>query len=361
MIREEVQSKAIKLAWEKKHGVLFLAPRVGKTKIGLEISKFTDNVLVTYPYNVISESWVAESEKWDIKLPQHINQRMLHTIDWVPKLVIADEVHTLSEKQLNILKNWGCKVIGLTGSLSDDTKKSLKQELQLPVIYEYSIEQAIKDGLIADYKFNVVLLSLDDKEKYLASPFKSDDKLYTEKKHYEMIDKQFNRFKIMSWDNPKYNNVKMMWAGKRSNAIYNYKKKVEYAKRFIDSVDRCLIFTARTEVADYLGQKSYHSKTKEDTLSDFIEGNINKLSAVNQISMGITIPDLKLGIFHQLNSSEESQIQKSLRMLNLDGSRIGEIYIFCYANTQDEAWVVKALQPFDNSKIQWIHERSWKS
>jgi hypothetical protein len=77
--------------------------------------------------------------------------------------------------------------------------------------------------------------------------------------------------------------------------------------------------------------------------------------------MGITIPDLKLGIFHQLNSSEESQIQKSLRMLNLDGSRIGEIYIFCYANTQDEAWVVKALQPFDNSKIQWIHERSWKS
>ena len=71
----------------------------------------------------------------------------------------------------------------------------------------------------------------------------------------------------------------------------------------------------------------------------------------------VTIPNLKIGVFHQIQSSEETAIQKVLRLCNLEQvDEVAKIYIFYYNNTVDEQWVEKAIQGFNPSKIKYIHQ-----
>jgi len=64
----------------------------------------------------------------------------------------------------------------------------------------------------------------------------------------------------------------------------------------------------------------------------------------------ITIPNLKVGIFHHLQSSEERAIQRVLRMMNLEKDEKASIWIVVLKDTVDEEWTRKALSSFENIK-----------
>jgi hypothetical protein len=113
-------------------------------------------------------------------------------------------------------------------------------------------------------------------------------------------------------------------------------------------------------VVDEIVGVGYHSKSTGDELTRFMNREINKLGVVEMTSLGITFPDLKVGIFHQMKSSEEMAIQKVLRMCNLEkGSADARIYVCMYSGTVDEEWVMKALQPFDRGRISFDHASSY--
>jgi superfamily II DNA or RNA helicase len=176
----------------------------------------------------------------------------------------------------------------------------------------------------------------------------------TEYANYQYLTQQFEKFKRMSWNNPKMSAVKMQYASKRASMLYTAKSKIAIAKKIIAEHDRCLIFTARTETADDFAT-SYHSKSKENYLEQFKDGTINKLAVCEMTNMGITIPNLKVGIFHQMKSSEESAIQKVMRMCNVEENEIAEIYITYFINTIDEEWVKKALSGLNPEKIIYVN------
>ena len=74
----------------------------------------------------------------------------------------------------------------------------------------------------------------------------------------------------------------------------------------------------------------------------------------------ITIPNLKLGIFHQLQSNPETAQQKIMRMCNfVDEDTIAEIYITAYEGTVDADWVEKAINPFNKQKINYLNYRTY--
>jgi superfamily II DNA or RNA helicase len=359
--RIEIQKKAVKeIASSNFRGIVDVAPRVGKSKIGIDAMKElkknkNKKVLITAPFNPILESWQGEFRKWEFDFHGDIiNQRSLDKVNMSDyALIISDEIHTLSEYQRHLLK--GKKVLGFSGSISKKTKKILEEELFIRPIYTYTIAQAIKDKIISDYQIKVISCNLDTKQKYIEVNTKKSKFKTTEWNNYQYLDSQFNKFKAMAWSNPRLNNVKMQMASKRADFIYNSRTKLEACKRLVESMDeRCLVFTARTNVADSFGINSYHSKSTTDTLSMLCNKDIDKLAVCEMTSMGVTVPDLKVGILHQLKSSEENAIQKILRMCNWEDGEIAKIYIFQYANTQDEVWVNKALEPFDQSKIDYI-------
>lgn len=255
-------------------GILDLAPRSGKTKIAIDaVRDFEGNILVIYPYNIIGDNWTEEMKRWNSRPLVLSNQRSIP--DEKFDLIIADEIHSLSENQIKKLK--GNKILGLTGSLSASCAKLLKQELGLDVIFEYSIEQAINDGVISNYIIHVVRVPLDSKDRYV----KVKDFHTTELKNYEYLTAQFEKFR-------EDDRLKMIMAGKRARALYSYQSKINATKQFIK--DRCLVFTVLHTAANQLCEHQYHSKSKGDELERFINGEIDQLAVCNMVSMGKLLP-----------------------------------------------------------------------
>lgn len=347
-------------------GLFIAAPRVGKSKPILEALKTLSEetrILISVPFDSILNSWNEEIVKWDYpyKNIKIINQRSLSKIKVNEyDILCIDEVHTLSPAQIQIITSLRIKYFAITGSLSDETYKELKKFLNLTIRFNYTLEEAIKDKIISDYKINIITCNLDDTDKYIIGGTKKSSFLTTELKHYQYLTKQFERFRILAWSDSKFNNVKMNFARLRSQLLYTCKTKINVAKKIIDNKKRVLVFTTLTETADKLCTHSYHSKSVGNELDLFSSKKIDKLAVVSMVSMGITLPDLKDAVCHQLQSSEELAIQKLLRTMNFDLGKDAEINIVVANNTVDEQWSKKGLLGFDESKINYIDSRSIK-
>ena len=354
--RTEIQTEATNTIIKNKFtGIIDLSPRSGKSKVILDSVKTlkNSNILITAPFDTILDSWKVELNKWgygdnDIKL---INQRSLNKEDLANyNIIVCDEVHTLSDNQKSLLQPFKNKILGATGSLGDKTKKALRWELGLKPIFTYSIEQAIEDGIISNYEIVLHYVDLDNKISNIPYGTKAKPLIGTELQAYNWFSSQFERMKFLSYNNPGLNAVKMNYARLRSNVIYNSINKLSKALELKKNSSRCLIYTARTEVADKIS-KSYHSKSEDDNLESFALGKIKKLAVVQMVSMGVTIKNLKHVIVHQLQSSEEMSMQKFLRAMNLEDEKIAKIEIIVVKNTQDQSWVDKSISWIPKEKI----------
>ena len=118
--------------------------------------------------------------------------------------------------------------------------------------------------------------------------------------------------------------------------------------------DKCIIFCNTKKQAEYLCEHNVHStnKNSKNNLSMFINGEINKLSCVDQLDEGVNIPNLKSGIIlHSYSSSSPKSKQRIGRFVRLNPKNTSTIHILMYKNTIDEMWVKWALSSLDQSKI----------
>jgi superfamily II DNA or RNA helicase len=216
--------------------------------------------------------------------------------------------------------------------------------------YTYTFEQAIKDKIIADYEIICVATDLDDTDKHVLSGTEEAPFYQTERDAYNYWDSKYKAAVHAG----RYKNLRFLMS-KRTGIIYNSRAKLNATRGIVDSmVDRCLVFTGRQEIANQIGDGCFHSKADKSSLEDFKSGKINKLSVISMISMGITIPNLKVAVFNQLKSVESLCIQQTMRAMNLQGKSKAKIYIVYLKGTQDEVWMTSALQGFEKTKIKWI-------
>lgn len=366
MQRAEVQELAIQKFLEHKEGILHISMGVGKTKIGIDILDENSKTLIVAPYTSVLETWKEEFKKWNksdknatytttASLGKHTNK--------VFDLIILDEIHLYSVNQLSKIPDG--PVLGLSGTISENTKAFIKEQIDLNVIFDYTLEDAIRDGIIADYRIKVVEVMLDDKDKYVEGGTKAKPFLTTEKAQYDYLTKQFNSLKFAEWGaigpaKKKYVMLKMQIASKRARLIYSCKSKLEAAKKVININDnsRLLIFTTLTESANQLSDYQFHSKSDKDNLELFSSGKIDKLAVVNMANVGLNIKPLNKAVVHQFQSSEETAQQRMGRLLRLEYNnpeKRAEIWVICLVGTVDEEWTKSALKNIPKSKIEYIH------
>ena len=341
--RSKVQAEAVQAIKDNNyHHLYVLSPRSGKSKILIDAIRDKENrsIAITAPYNSILESWETEFVKWDLGFrPILLNQRSLEELPENIDLLCLDEVQTLSPAQIEVIKRKKPKhLLGLTGTLGDKNKQRLKQELGLKVVYEFSIEEAIEHGIISDYEIFIKEIDLTKEER----------------KKYNELTKNFEYYKQLSFANPKLSRMKDMAALKRAQYVYRMPSKLKAAKEIIDDLERCLVFTTLTDVANKLCDHSFHSKSNPYNLELFQKERIDKLSTVGMLSMGFTAKSLKHAVIHQIQSNEELQIQKILRTCNLEGEKKAQIYITVAKDTQDVVWLSSALQSINPSRIKYI-------
>jgi superfamily II DNA or RNA helicase len=358
--RSKIQKLASSAIVDNKfNGVLFVSPRVGKCKITIDALNTVDKeikVLITAPQLSILEDWKREVVTWNLGPNievDYIWSNSLKKNKGNYHLIVADECHSYNLKVLAELRFHqikGSRILGLTGTLTQQDEFNLSNILSITPFFTYTFENAIKDKIIADYEITCVGVELDDEDKYILAGTETAPFYQTERAAYTYWDSQYKN----AVQAGRYKNLRFLMS-RRTNIIYNSLSKVKITKELLDSLDeRCLVFTGRQEIADQLGDGAFHSKANKNNLEDFKTGNINKLAVISMISMGITIPNLKTAIFNQLKSVESLCIQQTMRTMNLQGNAKAKIFIVYLKNTQDEIWMKSALQGFEQSKINLI-------
>ena len=338
-----------------KFGILNLCPRFGKINVSINILEKLDkdiNVLIAYPDIKIKNAWeehflARKYNNRNITYTTHLSIKK-HTAGFYD-LVILDEIHLLSEAQMEAVKDLKCtKVLGLTGTLSSQTEQTLGIELGLPVLATYSIDQAIKEGVVTDYEITVVGVALDNTVK---NDYKG--KWKTEKQQFDaygwVIDQMERSGKSTMF-------LRLARMRIIQNSIAKLKKTQALLKAHKD--DRILVFCGLTKIADALGIPVYHSKAGDkDIFDDFATGKGNHLAVVKIGNTGVTYKPLNRVIINYFDSNGENLAQKINRCMAMEYNtpdKKAHIYIVCSTEDVERKWLRKALEFFDKDKIKYV-------
>jgi len=336
-------------------GILNLCPRFGKIYTTINILEKLDkdiNILIAYPDLKIKSAWEEDFKTRKYKNPNityttHLSIKK-HTAGFYD-LVILDEIHLLSEAQIEAVKELKCvSVLGLTGTLSSHTEETLGLELKLPVLATYSIEQAIEEGVITDYEITVISTPLDDLTK-----FNYKGKWKTEKKQFDAYGWVINQLDIKGQN-------AMFVRLARMRIIQNSIAKQQLTKRLLEKHkdERVLVFCGVTSIADSLGIPVYHSKAGDkQVFDDFAAGHGNHLAVVKIGNTGVTYKPLNRVIINYFDSNGENLAQKINRCMAMEYNtpdKKAHIYIVCSTEDVEKKWLNKALEFFDKSKIKYV-------
>lgn len=354
--RDELQWQLAQRMWEAKTGILLVAPRVGKTRIALrmllKIPNRRAHILVSYPDVLIRQSWEDEMREmgFDRDITFTSTASLWKYVDHSWEFVIIDECHQLSEAQIASIRKIKpiIGIIGMSGTMSQDTKWGLKTSLNWPIVVEYTQEQAIFDGIVADYQINVLYVPLD--RKVMVD--------YKKKKRTEKG--QFDAYSfIISKLQREGRNTKFL-ALARMRIIQNSLSKLSLTKKLLEALSskRVLVFCGLIKVAEQLGIPVEHSKTKEDNMTLFLDGQIKHLAVVKMGAAGITYKPLNTVIINYFNSNSEDLQQRINRAMNLEfdnPDKKADIYIISSDEEVERKWLSKALTPFDKNKIKHVY------
>lgn len=342
-----------------KFGILNLCPRFGKIRTTINILKKLKpkSILIAYPDNKIKDSWIADFEhaKYKDDNVTYTTHLSLHKHqDEAFDLVVIDEIHLLSEAQIEatkVLLENNDVVLGLTGTLSKRTEETLSEELDMMVIAHYPIETAIEEGVIVDYQITVIKVPLDN---IVVNDYKG--KKRTEKKQFDSY-----AWVIDSLERQGKNTMFLRLA--RMRIIQSSLAKLKMTKKILDAHkdERILVFCGTTKIADSLGIPSHHSKSKDDeTFTGFAEGEGNHMAVVKIGNTGVTYKPLNRVIINYFDSNGENLAQKINRCMAMEydtPDKKAHIYIISSNEDVELKWLKKALEFFDKSKISYHESR----
>jgi superfamily II DNA or RNA helicase len=339
-----------------KFGILNLCPRFGKIRTTINIMEQLKpkEVLIAYPDNKIKESWQDDfrERNYTNSFITYTTHLSLHKYkDNKYDLVVIDEIHLLSEAQIEVCKDLiaaNDNVLGLTGTLSKWTEETLAQELDLMVVAYYPIEQAIEEGVIVDYEIIVKRVPLDN---VVVQDYKG--KKRTEKKQFDSYGWVIDQMERQSKNT-------MFLRLARMRIIQNSLAKLNATKNILKNNrnERILVFCGTTKIADSLGIPSHHSKSKSDeTFIGFSEGEGKHMAVVKIGNTGVTYKPLNKVIINYFDSNAENLAQKINRCMAMEYNnpdKKAQIYIISTDEPVELKWLKKALEFFDKSKIKYV-------
>lgn len=358
-IRIKVQQCALRAVLPHKRGGLHISMGVGKTYIGLQyITIMGGKTLVVAPKLSIFDSWTNDAVKFNLEhlldnitFTSYISLNKHNPEDY--DNVILDEAHNTKESHDLFLSRFQGNILGLTGTPPryKTGEKGKMMQLYYPIRYVYTVNQAVDSDILNDYRIHVHTLELSE-EKNLKT---SGGWYSSERKQYDWATSYIEKAEMTLNDKLVFGRRIM-----RINMLKQFPGKQRLLRSLlgkISTTEKCLVFTNTTDQADEVMRHSYHSKNNKqvnkDNLELFSSGEITRMSAVEQLSEGITIPELKHIVILHAYGNEKRASQKIGRALRLNPNEQSHIHILCYKNTVDETWVKSALKDFDETKIKW--------
>lgn len=338
-------------------GILHLCPRAGKIRTSIRIfcklqrmqGGTYPKILICYPDKNIQKSWEDDFITVGYNNPNihYITHISLGKVIEDYDIIVCDEIHLLSAKQKSTFKkimkdNKGSLIVGLSGTLAKNTELELKKELGLSVIVNYTLEDAIKDGIISDYKITVIKVPLDNKT------IVDQKKSRTEKQKYNAL----------SWV-IKNKGQSLFLSLARMRLIHNSISKLAATKDLLNNLkdERVLVFCANNKIAKELDCKIHTSKNyDQESFEKFVanNGQVNHMAVCKIGNTGVSFRDLNHIVISAFDSNSENLTQRICRSLILDNpGKVSNIYIITSTEEVELKWLKKSLEFFDPKKIKY--------
>jgi superfamily II DNA or RNA helicase len=366
------------LAVIKKHRLAgaAVAMGVGKTLIGLRdmdrllmgdqlSGSVTKLFLVAAPTQAILDSWPQEAHKFGLShLLDYIDFTTYRSLSKMlgsghyHKLYL-DECHALKDSHEPGLKAHAARkksILGLTGTppAQPNSEKGRLVATYCPILIDYTTDEAVLAGLLNDYRLVVHRLPLSAVRDYQIT-FKSGSQFTTsERENYHYWT---TRLANAAQDALPVETLRIL----RMQALMNYPSKGRYMTHLASQFsEKILLFTCNQQQAEQQAEHTYHSKNKHSqvNLEKFNAGDIQRLACVAQLSEGISIPNLQVGIIWHAFGNERKAAQRIGRLLRLNPDQTATVHLLMYQDTVDEHWVAQALDAFDPTKISYIDAAS---
>lgn len=354
-IQEEIVKKVKIFFITRNKGLLDVTMRAGKIRITLrsleELNSLNKKILISYPDNKILNSWQEDIEKFNIPLGNvtftNFSSLKKYTEEnW--DFFIIDEPQELSENEFELsstIINNSKKILLLTGTATVEVKNRFSP-MGVKLIHKYSKEDAINDGIIADYNVTIHLVNLDTKEniskvksKFLSEKRKFDQFTYVIEKQKELG--QDTMFLSLARNRLSQNSISKR--KKILSLLYELKNK------------RVIIFTGFTKQAESLGIPYYHSKCRSaKSLSDFNNKKFNHLALAVAGKVGANYTDLDSVILSNFTGNDATNRQLLDRAAKLDyHNKVADLHIICLNEPNEVKKLQNTLRMLDQNKIKW--------
>lgn len=348
------------------HGRLILAPRVGKSKIAIDIIKKgkPKSILWVTPsaelaeVDIPKEFKIWKAEKY-LKCLQTTTWMSLHKVEGKFDLIILDEEQFITEANAVNLINGSLsgQIISMTGTETKHAdKQMLYSALNLKVLYRLSVNAAVDMGLLSNYSVSVVDIDMDRTSKVIKGGSKDKPFMTTEFANYQYVDRIAQQAIFQKRKDATFRILA------RRRAIINSPSKDKVTKYLWDTLKgRKLFFCSSIEQANSITEQTYHSKTDNKYLQQFIKGEIDEICMVNAGGTGFTYKSIDHLVIVQADSDKNGlTLQKVCRTLLAQGDYVAKIWILCLSGTQDESWVASTLKGLDKKKVEFVSAKNFK-
>jgi superfamily II DNA or RNA helicase len=375
LVREKVQAEAIQAVIANNGGMVAMATGSGKSRVAVELAKYycepvgSDLVLLVPTEKLRDENWKEEFEKWSANYLWEETVRLCYAsaskLDSNGyDLAILDEGHNITELASTFfLNNDVERTVLLTATPPNDPiKVDILRRLGINLVYELTLDQAVRLGFVAPYKITVVTVPLDNVTKNIPGGNKANPFMTTEAATYAYCNR---RVQQCFGDQTPQGKAKMKFAIlNRMQFIYKIPSKTAVIKFLLDKVipkeDRTIIFCGNIEQAEEVCPTFYHSKSGSASYDAFKNEAINRLSCVKSLDEGHNLPNIDSGIIGQLNSGEKQLVQRIGRTIRFRPGHEAHLYIVVSESTQDEKWLETAIENLDKSKIEYVRIDNFK-
>lgn len=376
MTRDERQEIA-RVKWIKNKciGSLVQPTGAGKTRTALKCLKSVIDkypllkILVVVPTDNLKIQWIQQFDNFGLSFNSDV--QVINTIvkrNWDTDILVLDEEHRYAASVFSeIFNKVNYKyILGLTATFERLDGKHEIIAKYCPVIDVITQSEALVNGWVSSYKEYQVLIDVDDIDVY-----KKYNKEFIE--HYEFFGFDFglamsligpqgfiNRAKLRDkrCPNGTEEERKTMFKAityhatafartvqKRKSFINNHPKKIELARKIIESREgkKIITFSNNVKMAESIGiGKVYTGKvTKKKgrlTMDEFNRGDFLVINSVSKLIEGADVPNLSVAIILGLDSSETKAIQKKGRVIRKEGNKVAEIFNIVINNTIETKW-----------------------
>lgn len=358
-------------------GTLNWATGVGKTRGGLmAISRFlkknpTKSVIIVVPSEPIQRQWNQELIDWNLFQQCSVKTMNDTSVNkYSCTLLVIDEIHKVGAPiLLNIFKNIQYTVIlGLTATFERLDGKDEIISKKCPIVDTISVEEAIENKWLADYREYEVLIEPEDIDVYrevnkefyehfsffnydfnLAMKCATDWKRRSELAKERCREDQSEDFKTVN----KQILVHAMGFSRtlqaRKKYIYNHPKKIELTNLILENRQdkKCITFSATVAMAEKIKYGAVYSgkdsvKKGRMNLQEFVQQDGGVLNTVMKLNEGFNCPDISVSVILGFNSSSTTKKQRVGRVIRQKEGKVAEVFTLVLKGTVEEEWFRKS-------------------